>query len=225
MTRPPAPPARPIYFDRLRIYQGERGSRFLLGTRMQPYTVIGAINDPPSRCVATAAAMALCVASNFAVARRVTNNAAVARGVTRNAAVACISVPQRPFLSRPVPQRPFLLRPMPQRPFLLRGAVPSPSAAYFAASFSSRRCLPPGPATLRSRFVNASTIGFAQCLLCLWRAVALSWVDGKRAGRRLAPVRCDAVFPMRRAASVPARTHFGGRNPQDSGKPSVKFEN
>ena len=205
MTRPPAPPARPIYFDRLRIYQGERGSRFLLGTRMQPYTVIGAINDPPSRCVATAAAMALCVASNFAVARRVTNNAAVARGVTRNAAVACISVPQRPFL--------------------LRGAVPSPSAAYFAASFSSRRCLPPGPATLRSRFVNASTIGFAQCLLCLWRAVALSWVDGKRAGRRLAPVRCDAVFPMRRAASVPARTHFGGRNPQDSGKPSVKFEN
>lgn len=205
MTRPPALPARPIYFDRLRIYQGERGSRFLLGTRMQPYTVIGAINDPPSRCVATAAAMALCVASNFAVARRVTNNAAVARGVTRNAAVACISVPQRPFL--------------------LRGAVPSPSAAYFAASFSSRRCLPPGPATLRSRFVNASTIGFAQCLLCLWRAVALSWVDGKRAGRRLAPVRCDAVFPMRRAASVPARTHFGGRNPQDSGKPSVKFEN
>ena len=168
---------------------------------MQPYTVIGAINDPPSRCVATAAAMALCAASNFAVARRVTNNAAVARGVTRNAAVACISVPQRPFLSRPVPQRPFLLR----------GAVPSPSVAYFAAPFSSRRCLPPGPATLRSRLVNASTIGFAQCLLCLWRA--------------LAPVRCDAVFPMRRAASVPARTHFGGRNPQDSGKPSVKFEN
>lgn len=205
MTRPPAPPARPIYFDRLRIYQGERGSRFLLGTRMQPYTVIGAINDPPSRCVATAAAMALCAASNFAVARRVTNNAAV----------ACISVPQRPFLSRPVPQRPFLLR----------GAVPSPSVAYFAAPFSSRRCLPPGPATLRSRLVNASTIGFARCLLCLWRAVALSWVDGKRAGRRLAPVRCDAVFPMRRAASVPARTHFGGRNPQDSGKPSVKFEN
>lgn len=172
---------------------------------MQPYTVIGAINDPPSRCVATAAAMALCAASNIAVARRVTNNAAVARGVTRNAAVACISVPQRPFL--------------------LRGAVPSPSVAYFAAPFSSRRCLPPGPATLRSRLVNASTIGFAQCLLCLWRAVALSWVDGKRAGRRLAPVRCDAVFPMRRAASVPARTHFGGRNPQDSGKPSVKFEN
>lgn len=159
--------------------------------------------------------MALCVARNPAVARRVTNNAAVARGVARNAAVARIPVPRRPFLSRPVPQRPFLLR----------GAVPSPSAAYFAASFSSRRCLPPGPATLRSRFVNASTIGFAQCLLCLWRAVALSWVDGKRAGRRLAPVRCDAVFPMRRAASVPARTHFGGRNPQDSGKPSVKFEN
>lgn len=215
MTRPPAPPARPIYFDRLRIYQGERGSRFLLGTRMQPYTVIGAIDDPPSRGVATAAAMALCVASNFAAARRVTNNAAVARGVARNAAVARISVPQRPFLSRPVPQRPFLLR----------GAVPSPSVAYFAAPFSSRRCLPPGPATLRSRLVNVSTIGFAQCLLCLWRAVALSWVDGKRAGRRLAPVRCDAVFPMRRAASVPARTHFGGRNPQDSGKPSVKFEN
>lgn len=215
MTRPPALPARPIYFDRLRIYQGERGSRFLLGARMQPYTVIGAIDDPPSRCVATAAAMALCVARNPAVARRVTNNAAVARGVARNAAVARIPVPRRPFLSRPVPQCPFLLR----------GAAPILSVAYFAAPFSSRRCLPPGPATLRSRLVNASTIGFAQCLLCLWRAVALSWVDGKRAGRRLAPVRCDAVFPMRRAASVPARTHFGGRNPQDSGKPSVKFEN
>ena len=148
MTRPPALPARPIYFDRLRIYQGERGSRFLLGTRMQPYTVIGAIDDPPSRCVATAAAMALCVASNFAVARRVTNNAAVARGVARNAAVARIPVPRRPFLSRPVPQRPFLLR----------GAAPILSVAYFAAPFSSRRCLPPGPATLRSRLVNASTI-------------------------------------------------------------------
>lgn len=172
---------------------------------MQPYTVIGAIDDPPSRCVATVAAMALCVARNPAVARRVTNNAAVARGVARNAAVARI--------------------PVPRRPFLLRGAAPILSVAYFAAPFSPRRCLPPGPATLRSRLVNASTIGFARCLLCLWRAVALSWVDGKRAGRRLAPVRCDAVFPMRRAASVPARTYFGGRNPQDSGKPSVKFEN